>query len=224
MSGTLVIPEAGHNWCNDMGLAKELIQEAKYCGASVIKFQLYDTRKIKKPTDTNYFELLKAELSRKDMLDLANECYRVGIKFAASAFDVERVEWLEEIDTPFHKIAARCIYDKELYEAMKKTGRKIIGSTLEYSPDIPKDINLLFCRTRRQILRDGFSDMPDVFGFNYVGFSDHSVGMEKAYQALGHGAKIIEKHFTLDKNLPGWDQPGSMTSKELKELMLIAEG
>jgi len=222
MNDVLIIPEAGHNWCADLGMAKELIQEAKLCGASVIKFQLYDTDKIKTPGETNYEELKKSELSNNDMWKLVVECNRVGIKFAASAFDLERLGWLEEVNVPFHKIASRSIYDTKLVQTMISTGKHVIGSVLEWSDDLPKNIDLLFCRTRRQILRDGFSGMPDVFN-EYAGFSDHSVGMDWAYKALRRGAKIIEKHFTLDKNYPGWDQPSSMTPPELKKLILIAE-
>jgi len=74
--------------------------------------------------------------------------------------------------------------------------------------------------TRRQIETFGVQNFPEKFD-KYAGFSDHTIGLDYAKLAIVRGATIIEKHFTLDKNLPGCDQAGSMTPKELKELKKI---
>jgi len=226
----LIVPECGHNWCNDFKMAEDLISAAADSGATCAKFQLYDTDKIKKPGDTNYEELKAAELSRDQIEKLQIKCDKVGIDLVASAFDIERVGWLEDIGVPFHKLASRCIYDTGLIKAMEDTGIEILVSTAELGDnELPemKNAEFLFCRSRRQILRDGFDTFPlfsTQFGNCYRGFSDHTVGMERAKEAMDKGAVIIEKHFTFDKNLPGWDQPGSMTPDELKDLVKFAEG
>jgi len=120
-----IIAEAGHNHMGYMRHAKLLIEEAKACGADAIKFQFYDVNKIKKPWQSRYFELLLSEHTFEEAKELKEYCDKVGIEFMASAFDVERLGWLEELGVKRHKVASRSIYEKDMIEGMEKTGKPI---------------------------------------------------------------------------------------------------
>ena len=119
----IIIVECGHNWGKDIEMAKYLIWKAKDCGAEIVKFQLYDIDKIKKPHESNYQDLKDSQLTKEQITELAAECKVADIEFFASAFDVERLGWLEEIGVKRHKIASRSIYDQELIKAMEATDR-----------------------------------------------------------------------------------------------------
>ena len=215
-----IISECGHNHNGSIRLAKEMIRESKECGASAVKFQLYDTNVIKRPWQSRYSELLWSEITKEELVELKKYADMVGIEFFASAFDVERVGWLENIGVLRHKLASRSIYDQELINAMEVTGKPIIASLGYWKgkefPQI-KNAQFLYC----------ISDYPahitnDIFPKDftkYAGFSDHTIGMDWAKEAVRRGAQIIEKHFTLDKHLPGIDQWGSADPQDLKDFI-----
>jgi N,N'-diacetyllegionaminate synthase len=222
---TLVIAEIGHNGNGNMRLNKLLIKEAKACGADIAKFQLYDTDKIKKPWQSRYMELKMAELTKEETVELANYCKEVGIEFMASAFDAERVKWLEEIGVKRHKLASRSIYDQELIEAMEATGKPIIASLGQWEGEalpLIQNADFLFCVSEYPA---HIKELPEKFGdmSPYAGFSDHTVGNYWAREAVKRGAKIVEKHFTLSHELPGHNQKGSMEPWELKDLVTYAK-
>ena len=229
MSSILLIGEIGHNWnvTNDreqnIRIAIRLIEELAKAKWDIAKFQLYDVDNIKQPGDTNYEELKRAQLDFHEAVMLKQICDNCGIEFAASAFDEERVEWLERIKVKRHKLASRSIRDISLIKKMLSTGKPIIASLATWNSDqLPTfDADFLFCKSRRQILRDGFllDDMPNFNNNdNLNGFSDHYVGNGAAIKAMESGARIIEKHVTLDKNYPGWDQP---SSADIRDIMSI---
>ena len=216
----LQIAEIGHNGNGNMRLNKLLIEEAKACGADIAKFQCYDTDKIKKPWQSRYMELKMAELTFDDCVELKKHCDEVGIEFMASAFDIERVKWLENLNVKRHKIASRSIYDKELIQAMEKTGKPIIASLGAWKEkELPKIKNaqFLYCISEypTYITADQFPLKFDKLS----GFSDHTVGCYWARESAKRGAQIIEKHFTLSKELPGYNQKGSADPTEMKDLV-----
>lgn len=220
MNKVLVIAEIGHNGNGNMRLNKLMIDEAKACGANIAKFQLYDTDKIKKSWQSRYLELKFAELTKEDVKELKEYCDKIGIEFMASAFDVERVGWLEELGVVRHKLASRSIYDKELIKAMEKTGKPIIASLgywKEKEFPVIKNCSFLYCVSEYPAYLT-----PEIFPTDftkYVGFSDHTIGCYWAREAVKRGASIIEKHFTLSHELPGHDQKGSAEPWELKDLV-----
>lgn len=220
MKKILLIAEIGHNANGNMRLNKLLIDEAKACGANIAKFQLYDTDKIKKPWQSRYLELKMAELSFEDCKELKEYCDKVGIEFMASAFDVERVKWLEKLGVKRHKLASRSINDQELIKAMEKTGKPIIASLGAWKektlPKI-KNCSFLHCVSEYPAYFNN-DNFPAKFGDYYTGFSDHSIGCYWAREAIKRGATIIEKHFTLSHELPGFNQKGSAEPWELKDL------
>jgi len=220
---TLIICEIGHNHNGNIKLAKIMIEEAKVCGADAVKFQLYDTEKIKKPWQSRYFELKFAELTKEDLIELKEHADKVEIELIASAFDCERVQWLEEIGVRRHKIASRSIFDQELIKCMEKTKKPIIaslGAWKEYGLPNIKNAQFLYCVSEypAYIVEEQF---PALFE-KYNGFSDHTIGTYWAREAIKRGATIIEKHFTLDKTMPGFNQKGSAEPWEIKDLVTYA--
>lgn len=221
-----IILEAGHNGNGNMRLNKLLIEEAKNCGADAIKFQLYDTDKIKKVWQSRYMELKMAELTFEDCKELKEHTDKIGIEFMASAFDVERVKWLEKIGVKRHKLASRSIYDKELIKAMEKTGKPIIASLgMWKEKELPKIKNaeFLYCIAEYPAIISA-EQFPTKFGDKfYTGFSDHTTDMYYAREAVKRGATIIEKHFTLSKELPGFNQKGSAEPWEAKDFIVFSK-
>ena len=217
----LIVAEIGHNHMGYMRHAKLLIDEAKACGADIAKFQAYDTDKIKKSWESRYFELKLSEHTKEEFKELKEYCDKVGIEFFASAFDLEHLQWLEELGVKRHKLASRSIYDTELIKAMEATGKPIIASLgrwkEDYLPDI-KNCQFLYCISEYAAY---ITSLPN-FGDKYAGFSDHTIGTYWCREAIKRGATIIEKHFTLSRDLPGHDQKGSANPTDLKDLVIYA--
>lgn len=229
-----IISEAGWNWDGDIEKAKELIYASVYGRADAVKFQLYDVDKIKKPSDDNYNGLKKNQLSKDDMHFLYEESKKAGIEIFFSVFDIERFNWLNEINVYRHKIAGRTILNNEIKTAMINSGKPVIASL---QPSVinnknigslfpPKsNVDYLYCLSRRDIIKNGVYGIPVNFGKGslFSGFSDHTIGTEWAKRIVSLGASIIEKHITIDKNSPGWDVPASMTPEELLEIRIFAD-
>lgn len=219
-----IIAEIGQNHNGDIGLAKQLICEAKACGADVAKFQLYDARRLFPQDNNPWFEYnCTTEISRQQLDELVRECERVGIEFMASVFDTERVVWLEEVGVRRYKIASRSIGDRELISALAETGKPLLVSLgMWHEEEFPiidttAPVDFLYCISKYPTpLEDVHLALVD-FDL-YSGFSDHTMGITAPVAALARGARIIEKHFTLDKAMYGPDHAGSMTSEELRAL------
>src|SRR3989344_5507017 len=128
MKKIMIIAECGHNANGSMKHMKLQINEAKKCGADIAKFQVYDIDKIMTPDNPVYMELKMCQLDKEELKELADYCEKIDIEFCASAFDPERVGWLEEVGVKRHKLASRSIYDIETIKAMEATGKPIIAS------------------------------------------------------------------------------------------------
>ena len=219
-----IIAEIGQNHNGVISLAKELIHAAKESGADVVKFQLYDAASVFSKKNNEWYDYnLKTELSYDELEELVAYAGKVEIAFMASAFDAERVSWLEKLGVLRHKLASRSIRDQVLIDALIETGKPIIASLgLWREPAFPKisakEVSFLYCVCKYPTpLNDLNFSLVD---FNeYDGFSDHTEGIEAATIAFAKGAKIIEKHFTLEKKMYGPDHAGSMTPDELKQLV-----
>jgi sialic acid synthase SpsE len=139
-----------------------------------------------------------------------------------SVFDVERIAWLEEVNVKRHKIASRSIYEGELINALARTQKPILASLGMWKEDTfpvieNADVDFLYCISKYPTpLQDVKLDSIDFS--QYIGFSDHTIGITAPLVAITKGAKIIEKHFTLDKAMYGPDHEGSMTPEELQAL------
>jgi sialic acid synthase SpsE len=221
---TEVIAEIGQNHNGDIAVAIDLIKAAKKAGADVAKFQVYDARALFPPKSENpWFDYnCSTELSKQDVFRLAEACDEVGIEFMASVFDVERIAWLEEVGVRRYKIASRSINDAELIGAVAATGKPLIVSLGHWKgPEFPTiraaQVDYLYCIAKYPA---PFADLEleSVDFARYSGFSDHSLGTTAACGAFVLGARILEKHMTLDKNAYGPDHACSMTPSELAAL------
>jgi len=219
---TEIIAEIGQNHNGDMDLAAELISAAKKAGADVAKFQVYDARALFPPKPQNeWFDYnCSTELSRDDVMRLAEVCSDAGIEFMASVFDTERIAWLEEVGVKRYKIASRSVEEAQLIRAVAATGKPMIVSLGMWKrPTFPSIsaagcVDYLYCVAKYpapfEELKLGSVD----FG-KYSGFSDHSLGVTAACASFVRGARILEKHMTMDKSAYGPYHACSMTPDEL---------
>jgi len=222
-----IIAEIGQNHNGDMVLAKELICAAKENGADMAKFQLFDAKALFSKEGNSWYEYnCSTELSKDQALELNEECGKAGIEFGASVFDCERIDWLEEIGIARYKIASRSITDSVLMDKLASLGKPLIVSLgMWESQDFPviktqAKVDFLYCVAKYP------ADLGDLklgqVDFNkYSGLSDHTVSTTASMVALSRGAKIIEKHFTLDKNMYGPDHHCSMTPQELRQISIF---
>lgn len=224
-----IIAEIGQNHNGDMKLAVELIQAAREAGADVAKFQVYDARRLFPKEGNPWYEYnLSTELSRDDVFLLAEECRKTGIEFMASVFSPELVDLLEQAGARRHKVASRSVKDRELMLALGSTNKPLIVSLGMWSgegfPEVPTSapVDFLHCVSSYPASLEEMR-LSRVDFTRYAGLSDHTEGLTAAMAALARGARIVEKHFTLDKNMYGPDHICSMTPDELRELCRFRE-
>lgn len=219
-----IIAEIGQNHNGDMRLACDMIGSAKKNGADAVKFQLYNARELFPVENNPWFDYnRRTELSREQVIMLSGECKKAGIEFFASVFDTERVAWLEDIGVRRYKVASRSIYNKDLLDCLCRTGKPLLVSLGMWKgegfPRIDNEagVDFLYCIPKYPA---PFSEVKlgSVDFMKYAGLSDHTKGLSCAIAALSRGAKIIEKHFTLNRDMFGPDHACSMDPDELRTL------
>ena len=246
--GVYIIAEAGVNHNGSFELACKLVDAAKNAGVDCIKFQTFKSEKLvsyyaqkadyqKSATgDGSQVDMLKKlELSYDEFIDLKKYCDRIGITFLSTPFDLESIDFLDSLDMPFWKIPSGEITNYPYLVALAKTGKPIVMSTgmcdLEEIREAIKvltdngvtDIKLLHCNTEyptpfEDVNLIAMNTMKNEFGFE-VGYSDHTKGIEVPIAAVALGATVIEKHFTLDRNMDGPDHKASLEPTELAEMV-----
>ena len=243
---TCIIAEAGVNHNGDVAIAKKLCLAAKNAGADIVKFQTWITEKIitqnvkqadyqSENTGSNQsqFDMLKKlELSYDDFREIKKYCDEIGIIFASTADEQDSLDFLVDLGIPFIKIGSGDIGNIPYlrYMGTKKmpvilsTGMSTLGD-VEISIQAlreggAKNIKLLHCTTNypcpyNDVNLKAMDTLRTAFGLD-VGYSDHTEGIEVAIAAVARGATIIEKHFTLDKNMDGPDHKASMEPDEFR--------
>jgi N,N'-diacetyllegionaminate synthase len=227
----IIIAEIGINHNGSLPLAHELIRQARISGADIAKFQFYDPYKIfgpegSYPNAEALAQALTVQFGFDEAKQLKAWCDQEGIEFMASAFDLERFGWTEALGARRHKIASRAAQDRELCERILATGGETFVSLGFWSgegvPYAAANARYLYCVPKYPCPYEDVK-MPRAFSESvYDGFSDHTIGIEAALVAVGRGARIIEKHFTLNKGLPGPDHVCSATPAELAELSRLS--
>ena len=249
MEKVYIIAEAGDNHNGDFNTALKLVDVAKRAGADCVKFQTFVTEEIiskyaemaeyqKKNTgkEESQFEMVKRlELSFDEFRKIKEYCDRVGIQFLSTPFDLKSVDFLNELGVPFFKIPSGEITNYPYLIKIAHTGKPVVMSTGMCEPDeilaainvLEKngsgEITLLHCNTEYPTpLKDvnlyAMRTMKKMFG-KKVGYSDHTKGIEVPVAAVALGACVIEKHFTLDKNMPGPDHKASLEPDELGRIV-----
>ena len=241
----MFIAEIGINHNGDISLAKKLIQMAKKAGADVVKFQKRDIetciplsmRDIIKQTpwgEMTYIDYKKKlEFSKDDYCVIDVYCKEIGIKWAASVWDINSLEFIYSFDVPFIKIPSACITDNELLLEAKASKKPLIISTGMSSLDeIMKavellsgcDLTILHCNSSYPA-EDNELDLnvirlyKKIFPQYRIGYSGHERNIYACVIAKVIGAEVIERHITLDKNMWGTDQGASLTEDELSTLI-----
>lgn len=219
-----IIAEIGQNHDGDMDRAFTLIREAASIGADVAKFQMYDAKALFPKEGNEWYEYnCQTEISREQCEALANECAHAGIEFMASVFDIERIAWLEDMGVKRHKVASRSIHDQELLEALCATGKPLLVSLGQWTqaefPEVHASggVHFLHCISKYPTPLEDVG-LAEIDFSRYAGFSDHTLSLTAPMVAMARGARIIEKHFTLDRNMYGPDHAGSMTPDDLETL------
>lgn len=206
---TYWVSEIGQNFCGDMDCAKQMIWQAHAHGADAAKFQLYDHRKL------YGYRMPDVSLSFYKAEQLWDFGEAIGIEVFFSVFDVERVRWCETMGVKRYKVAHSQKDNRSLIQAIEDTQKPYIVSV-----DIDGDCAWSAYRPTRLFCVPEYPaenvQLPEKFDL-LDGFSDHTIGLETAKEAIRRGARMIEKHFCLD-HLTGVDARWSMTAEELKEV------
>ena len=244
-----IIAEAGVNHNGSFDLAKKLVDEAVKAGADCVKFQTFVPEKLvsryaekadyqKASTDENESQLnmlKKLTLSYDNYRDLARYAVSQGIDFCTTPFDEESISFVHELGCKFWKIPSGEItnypylvqvasYQEPIVMSTGMSNLEEVGEAVDVIRKYSKaSLILLHCNTEYPT---PFCDvnlmvmkrMQEEFGC-LVGYSDHTLGIEIPIAATALGAVIIEKHFTLDKNMPGPDHKASLNPNELCELV-----
>lgn len=248
MRKVLIIAEAGVNHNGDVNIAKELVREAKCCGADIVKFQtakldalvsgiapMADYQKQNIGIEESQKDMLrKLLLSYSDFIELACYCKEVGIRFLSTPFDIESIHFLNNMQDIW-KIPSGEITNYPYLVEIAKTGKEIILSTgMSTLQEVDAalavlrnngagEITLLHCTTSyptpmEDVNLKAMLTMKEHCGCP-VGYSDHTQGIEVPVAAVAMGAVVIEKHFTLDRNMEGPDHKASLEPNELKEMV-----
>lgn len=240
-----IIAEAGVNHNGSFETACKMVDAAKAAGVDCIKFQTFKAKNLvsryaqkaeyqKNATgEGSQAEMLKKlELSQEEFITLKAYCDQAGICFLSTPFDLESIEFLNAMDMPFWKIPSGEVTDYPYLVALAKTGKPVVMSTgmceLEEIGDAIRtlkdngttEIRLLHCNTEyptplEDVNLRAMNTLREVFKAD-VGYSDHTRGIVIPIAAAAMGATIIEKHFTLDRNMEGPDHKASLEPEELK--------
>ena len=245
----LVIAEAGVNHNGKLDLALKLCDAAKEAGADVVKFQTWKTENLitqnvaqaeyqmtNTGVEESQFDMLKKlELSYEDFRIIKKHCDEIGIIFASTADEPESLDFLIDLGIPFIKVGSGDICNISFLRYMGSKGLPVIlstgMSTLEevglsikaLQEGGAKDITILHCTTNypcpyEDVNLKAMLTLKETFGFP-IGYSDHTVGSDVTVSAVALGAKVIEKHFTLDCQMDGPDHAASTAPKEFAELV-----
>ncbi|KAF5028372.1 MAG: N-acetylneuraminate synthase [Sedimentibacter saalensis] len=246
---TLIIAEVGVNHNGDIEIAKKMAKEARRCGADIVKFQTgkiellvsknaekADYQKLTTGNEETQYDMIKKLLLSFEEFEKLNEyCKENDIVFLSTPFDLDSIDFLEQLDIPFWKIPSGEITNLPYLIKIAKTHKPIVMSTgmctmrdIEDAMEVLQvnncgEITLLHCTTEypapyEDVNLKAMDTLRKRFNVS-VGYSDHTRGIEVPIAAVAMGAEIIEKHFTLDRNMEGPDHKASLEPYELKAMV-----
>ena len=235
-SNTYFIAEIGINHNGDLRNAFKLIQAAKFAGCDAVKFQKRNPKECVpknewntlrdtpwgKMTYIDYKE--KIEFKENDYRKIINFCKKIDIDWFASCWDVTSVRLMEKLKIPCYKIASASLTDLKLLREIKKTKKPIILSTgmstmkqIQIAVKIlgEKNLAILHCNSSypakyEELNLNLIKKFKKIFPKSIIGYSGHEIGLSPSAAAVVLGAKIIERHITLDKSMWGTDQQASI--------------
>lgn len=244
-----IIAEMSANHAGSIGRAKEIIHAAKESGADCIKIQTYTADTLTLNCDNEYFHIDNGTWSGENLYhlyeraytpwewqeELKQEAVSVGLDFLSTPFDKTSVDFLENLGLEFYKIASFELVDIPLIEYVASKGKPIVLSTgmgtkeeIEEAVSVIRaqgnnKIVLLRCASAYPAISDEMNlltiqDMEQYFKIP-VGLSDHSMGSLAAVTAVALGAKVIEKHLCLSRDVKNPDSSFSMEPDEFKQMV-----
>lgn len=245
---TFIIAEAGVNHNGDVNLAKEMIDAAVEAGVDAVKFQTFKTDDLilkniekapyqKETTDADesqYAMLKRLEMSYEQTVELMEYCRKKNILFLSTPFEKASLDELDELGVLAFKVAATDLTNIQFLRQVAKKGKPILLSAgMCYLEEVRKALEAIYPINRQVVLLQCTANYPiedheaniNVIRtfkeeFNIlVGYSDHTEGVGASPYAVALGAKVIEKHFTLDKTMGGPDQRASVSPEELGRLV-----
>lgn len=250
MKHVIIIAEAGVNHNGSFELAKKMVDAAKEAGVDYVKFQTFNPEKLvsqyaekaeyqKETTgsdETQLQMLQKLTLTEDNFLSLRDYCREVGIGFISTPFDLDSIDFLETFDMDFWKVPSGEVTNLPYLEAIARTNRKVVMSTgmcdmneIQEAIEVLEkngttDITLLHCNTQyptpyEHVNLSAMDSIRDAL-HKEVGYSDHTQGIEVPIAAVAMEATVIEKHFTLDKNMEGPDHKASLNPAELQQMVM----
>jgi sialic acid synthase SpsE len=237
----LVVAEIGNNHEGSVGVARRLVEEAAACGADAVKFQTFKTEAFVRRSDTRRFDQLKRfEFSARDFADLAEAARALKLLFLSTPLDLGSVDALDPIVDAF-KIASG---DNDFYPLLARVasaGKPLILSSGASDLDqIQRSVSFLQASTKAGRSRADIAVLHCVSSYPApleeanlrsipflmqklsltIGYSDHTLSPDAALLAVGLGARIVEKHFTLDKNFSDFrDHRISADPEDLRALV-----
>ncbi|MBR2526666.1 N-acetylneuraminate synthase [bacterium] len=246
MKRTFIIAEAGVNHNGSFELAKQLVDKASEAGCDCIKFQTFKAENLVNKSakkadyqikntnndDSQYKMLKNLELSYDKFSQLKEYCELKNIMFLSTPFDLESADFLNNLGMTIFKIPSGEITNLPYLRKINSFGKKVILSTgmanldeINDALNVLKncDVSLLHCTTEYPCPYDNVNmnamlTIKNKFNLP-VGYSDHTQGIEIPVMAVAMGAKIIEKHFTLNKTMEGPDHKASLEPNELKQMV-----
>jgi len=244
-----IVAEMSANHNRDFSQAVRIIESAKEAGVDAIKIQTFTPDTMTIDVQNDFFKIKNTIWNGKHLYDLYKEAStpwdwqpklkeianKVGLDFFSTPFDPSAVDFLETLKVPAYKVASFELVDFPLLRRIAKTGKPAIMSTgMASLSDIiealqvfkeagGKQIALLKCTSAypappEEMNLRTIPDLAKIFDLP-VGLSDHSIGIETTVAAVALGACIVEKHFTLSRNLQGPDSSFSTEPEELKTLV-----
>jgi len=245
-SPTFVIAEIGNNHNGSLESAKKLIDQAVAVGADCVKFQMRNLRSLYRnlgnandadeDLGSQYtLDLLsRFQLSPQEMVAAFDYCKEQDILPLCTPWDLESLEMLEQYGMQAYKVASADLTNHDLLKALAKTGKPLLCSTgMSAEQEIIEAVTLLKRLGAMYVLLHCNSTYPAPFkdvNLNYIerlkeigdcpiGYSGHERGINVAIAAVAKGAKVIEKHFTLDKSMEGNDHKVSLLPEEFKAML-----
>jgi sialic acid synthase len=247
-SDCFVIAEIGHNHQGSVETAKRMFRVAEYCGADAVKLQKRDNRSLftdelfNKPYENeNSFGVTYGthrealEFGREEYAELQEYAHDLGLEFFATAFDPPSVDFLEDLDVPAYKVASADIRNLPLLRRLAGTGKPMIistgGATLEdvrHAYDVARsgtpDVAVLQCTAGypaawSEIDLRVIETYRAMFPEAVVGLSSHDNGIAIPLAGYMLGARVIEKHFTLDRTMRGSDHSFSLEPQGLQKMI-----
>ncbi len=247
MNNCKIIAEIGINHNGDLTIAKKLVESAKKCGFDVVKFQkrdietVYTKAELDKPRESPWGSTTREqkeglEFGKKEYDEINNYCESLKIQWFASAWDTKSLEFLDNYNLEYQKVASAMITNIEFLESLSKrkkytfisTGMsdfKVIDKAVEIfnkndcKYELMHSVSAYPC-PEDQLNLNLITVMRERYGCN-VGYSGHESSVSPSIIAVSLGATSLERHITLDRSMYGSDQAASLEEKGFNELISI---